>query len=296
MFICCCSSEVLFHCFEFFDVATLLIASLVSKRWHEIANSNILWKNFITWKYWANETNLDQYGVPPSKLPWKTIFLQRNFKDNRAQKLLTQMEYPWSSKMAEKILVRDGMDIYEKLLSIVNEEPLTKNLTQKHCALQILKKITRKQLSKCWDDWRKDPNKYALEDGAIWIAKWEDPLLDSAAIYHELDSVAREIQQHVFSESQQSLTVTKELLTKVNSYFFEKLNFHGNQENYYDPHNSYIQYVLKRRCGIPISLSLIYAAVCRRLGISINMVISLNSDHKPTKNEEAKRMRRVTRE
>lgn len=50
-------------------------------------------------------------------------------------------------------------------------------------------------------------------------------------------------------------------------YVFEELGFRGNREDYYDPRNSYLNDVLDRRLGIPISLAIVYleiAAACGR--------------------------------
>ena len=46
------------------------------------------------------------------------------------------------------------------------------------------------------------------------------------------------------------------------SYLFRDLGFRGNQDDYYDPRNSFLNDVLERRTGIPISLSVLYLAWC----------------------------------
>lgn len=50
----------------------------------------------------------------------------------------------------------------------------------------------------------------------------------------------------------------------------EQMGFQGNQGNYYDPNNSYLHLVMERRRGLPITLSLLYMAVARRLGIHLD--------------------------
>ena len=49
-------------------------------------------------------------------------------------------------------------------------------------------------------------------------------------------------------------------------YLYEELGFHGNVQDYYDPRNSFLNDVLDRRTGIPITLSTVYIAVGRRAG------------------------------
>lgn len=51
----------------------------------------------------------------------------------------------------------------------------------------------------------------------------------------------------------------------MNHYLFEDLGFRGNREDYYDPRNSFLNEVIDRRTGIPITLSLIYLELARRI-------------------------------
>lgn len=56
-------------------------------------------------------------------------------------------------------------------------------------------------------------------------------------------------------------------LTAVSRFLYEIEGFHGNREAYYEPQNSYLNEVLARRRGIPISLGILYMAVARRAGL-----------------------------
>ncbi len=58
-------------------------------------------------------------------------------------------------------------------------------------------------------------------------------------------------------------------LETLNQYLFEELSFHGNERDYYDPRNSFLNDVLERRTGIPITLSVVYMEVARRLGLPV---------------------------
>lgn len=58
-------------------------------------------------------------------------------------------------------------------------------------------------------------------------------------------------------------------LNTLSQYLFEELGFRGNQEDYYDPRNSYLNDVLARRLGIPITLSLLYIEVGQRAGMPL---------------------------
>lgn len=56
----------------------------------------------------------------------------------------------------------------------------------------------------------------------------------------------------------------------LNRYLFEELGFHGATENYYDPRNSFLNDVLERRVGIPITLAIVYISVGRAIGLALN--------------------------
>jgi regulator of sirC expression with transglutaminase-like and TPR domain len=58
-------------------------------------------------------------------------------------------------------------------------------------------------------------------------------------------------------------------LCRINHIIFDEEKFSGNSGNYYDPDNSYLNRVLDRKTGIPITLSLIYIEVAGRLGLDV---------------------------
>src|ERR1043165_3403770 len=63
--------------------------------------------------------------------------------------------------------------------------------------------------------------------------------------------------------------VIEERVAVLNHFLFEDLGFRGNTEEYYDPRNSYLNDVIDRKVGIPISLSVLYMAVGRRVGLPL---------------------------
>ncbi|MEA2175226.1 MAG: hypothetical protein QOD00_2818 [Blastocatellia bacterium] len=54
-----------------------------------------------------------------------------------------------------------------------------------------------------------------------------------------------------------------------NRFMFDEEGFHGNEKDYYDPRNSYLNQVLDRRMGLPLTLSIVYMVVGRRAGLSV---------------------------
>ncbi|HXG42128.1 MAG TPA: transglutaminase-like domain-containing protein [Dehalococcoidia bacterium] len=62
------------------------------------------------------------------------------------------------------------------------------------------------------------------------------------------------------------------IIGTINHVLFQQEGFRGNRRDYYDPENSYLNRVLERRVGIPITLSLVYMEVARRLGFPLRGV------------------------
>lgn len=63
-----------------------------------------------------------------------------------------------------------------------------------------------------------------------------------------------------------------EAVKALNRYLFEELGFRGNEEDYYDPKNSFLGSVLDRKVGLPITLSLVYVEVAQRAGLPVKGV------------------------
>jgi len=68
------------------------------------------------------------------------------------------------------------------------------------------------------------------------------------------------------------LTDPEDILLAINSVIFLEHGYHGNTENYYDPRNSYLNQVIDRRTGIPITLSIIYMTVANKVGCPVRGV------------------------
>jgi regulator of sirC expression with transglutaminase-like and TPR domain len=66
-----------------------------------------------------------------------------------------------------------------------------------------------------------------------------------------------------------SVATGEEMLGRINSLLFGELGFRGNAEHYFDPANSYLNLVMDRRLGIPITLCAVYLFICRRLSLPV---------------------------
>jgi regulator of sirC expression with transglutaminase-like and TPR domain len=99
-----------------------------------------------------------------------------------------------------------------------------------------------------------------LAVAALAIAQEEYPHLDSTAYLDKLDQMGQELATRL-PDNRYPLKVIQAL----NHYLFSELNFQGNQRDYYDPRNSFLNDVLDRRKGIPISLALVYLELAKRV-------------------------------
>jgi regulator of sirC expression with transglutaminase-like and TPR domain len=63
-----------------------------------------------------------------------------------------------------------------------------------------------------------------------------------------------------------------DVISALNVTLFDELGFRGNRESYYDPRNSYLNEVIDRKLGIPITLSIVYIEVARRIGFPVQGV------------------------
>jgi regulator of sirC expression with transglutaminase-like and TPR domain len=100
-----------------------------------------------------------------------------------------------------------------------------------------------------------------LERGAILIAAEEYPDLDLAEVLAALDRLGDTARERLTGATDGAARVDR-----LNRFLFGEQGFSGASE-YYDPRNSYLNEVLARRVGIPITLALVYIAVARRAGL-----------------------------
>jgi regulator of sirC expression with transglutaminase-like and TPR domain len=103
-----------------------------------------------------------------------------------------------------------------------------------------------------------------LAEGALLIAAEGCDDLDVGACLERLDALAAEAAPRV-AQGQTPLERCARLL----AYLSDDCGFVGNQSDYYDPRNSFLNEVLERRTGIPITLSIVYVEVARRIGLPL---------------------------
>jgi regulator of sirC expression with transglutaminase-like and TPR domain len=102
---------------------------------------------------------------------------------------------------------------------------------------------------------------------ALLIAEQEYPQLAPEPYLQRLDLYAEMVKDRLANE-----TAAPVLLGEISKVLFEEEGFQGNADAYYDPRNSFLNDVMDRRLGIPITLSIIYLEVGWRLGLPVEGV------------------------
>ena len=103
---------------------------------------------------------------------------------------------------------------------------------------------------------------FPLDHAALLIGAWDYPARDLGEYRDRIDAIARSAEPEVARASSGIARARA-----ISDCLFDRLGFHGNTGDYYDPRNSFLCDVLDRRCGIPISLSVLYLEVSRRVGV-----------------------------
>ena len=103
-----------------------------------------------------------------------------------------------------------------------------------------------------------------LAEAALFIAKEEYLDLDIEGYLSKLDRMAAVVRERIRGEID-----PYQIIVQINRYLFDEEGFFGNTYEYYEPMNSFLNDVLERKTGIPITLSVIYLEIGRRLNFPL---------------------------
>lgn len=106
-----------------------------------------------------------------------------------------------------------------------------------------------------------------LARAALEIARVEYPELDPAPSLRALDDLAASVRPRLSEQ-----TSAQDAAVQLSRFLFEECGFRGNRDDYYDPRNSFLNDVLDRRLGIPISLAVLMIEVGSRAGLALEGV------------------------
>jgi len=138
------------------------------------------------------------------------------------------------------------------------------NLILKNRALGILERIAPRQLADAFRSLSRTSDDIDLEKGVLLLMQFGHPSANPEQVHQQLDQLAEGLAPKIKPE-----TPATQILRQLTDYLFRQHGFHGNQDNYIDPDNSYFDTVLKNKTGLPITLSLLCILIGQRLQIPI---------------------------
>lgn len=106
-----------------------------------------------------------------------------------------------------------------------------------------------------------------LVRGSLLIAAEQYPQLDVEAYVHKVAALGNTLRSRLRPDIGPT-----DAIRSLNRYLFDELGFHGAGEDYYDPRNSFLNEVLDRRVGIPITLAILYISIGRAIGLAVDGV------------------------
>ena len=105
---------------------------------------------------------------------------------------------------------------------------------------------------------------FPLLEAAISLAQDEYPELDIQTALGDVDQLLARLHRRLAADAS-----PLQKLRLLNHFFYQDLGFGGNLNNYYDPDNSFIPVLLRRRRGIPISLAIVWMELAQGVGLTV---------------------------
>ena len=109
-----------------------------------------------------------------------------------------------------------------------------------------------------------DPPKGRLDCAALELATIDTPDLEPEPWLDRLNELASQLGDRL-----RNFNDGRDFVETAQRFLFGELGFHGNEQDFFDPRNSCLNQVLERRVGIPITLSVMYMEIARRLAMPV---------------------------
>lgn len=273
-----------------------LLHETVSRQWEKLARNR--------WSNW------DDALVGRSDVDWRLLVSQRYLCERHLRTLLDSlMKRGICAPLLDDYDLRGFTEMVETgvcsahLLDCVLKDflslpPKRANLTHQFYSLYGREYLHRKYLEGKWNTLLELPEaQQHLEAGAILLAQWMNPwdCPSSESIMRELDGIATLVAEKIIAKRATSLETASPapsspsvelmdqvcglgldpctVLDELNGVLYGQLGFGPpSHEEYYNEQNSYIDKVLKQKKGLPITMSIVYHCVARRLGITLQPV------------------------
>jgi len=164
-------------------------------------------------------------------------------------------------QMVRETILSHGQEVWSWMQPhVLSGDPVLRRRTQEildHLARQL---ADNRFLAFCLSQ----GEDFDLEQGTWLLAQTRYPEINVAAYRAVLDSFAGDLREKIdFGDPPRGI------LSTIDQYLFTELGFRGNEQNYYEAENSYLNRVIDRRTGNPISLCMLYLFVSRRLQLPV---------------------------
>ena len=202
--------------------------------------------------------------APALEQNWFPFVEAQRFADSEAKALVALLDDPSPAvrKALRERFARNGSESLDLLQDLARQPD---SALAKH-ASQFLRELNFTDPVAEFRDFIRSLN-YELETGALLLSRTVNPAVDVAACCLLLDAMAARCRELIAEPA-----TAREKCRVLNRVLFHEYSLHGNAENYRDPLNSFLDQVLIRRKGIPISLSIVYLLVAERIGLQLEPV------------------------
>lgn len=305
-------NELLEHILKYKEISYVDVNnfSLTCTKFRKVLYSNKLWRTKFE-QMWPDLATCDIFNETKIS-DWKDTFKRRIQYGRKTRQIIQAMSPRLSktdelsdsdlSEFAElssgdKFALRFMID---ELMQCIHHKERYKNLTDKYYSEKALRFLRQIDVAEKWGKYKALPQEdQLLEHGAVLVAQWCQPTLEITyeLIGKRLDEIAAVVRNKIgelygsdhpslqVSQSQQeqwrfhNITdnqfppkESRHVITALSKVLFDEMGFFGNNELYYSHENSFINSVLDLKRGIPITLSILYESVARRLGVKCEPV------------------------
>ncbi|XP_041058245.1 F-box only protein 21 [Carcharodon carcharias] len=280
-------------CCPLLNHADVVSVCLTCKKLHEVClGRSAVWKHQFRQRW---PTLIKYYSTTGSHNWWEE-YRTRHSIGGQVQKIVDT----FSKRFFTKEVPVDGFKdiealggpfrfIEDELLSILNMDG-RKYLTWKYYSRKILCFLRQQDIMEKLKEFLKTPSEHQkLIEGVVLIDQYCNPLADTSLenVLLELNYITEEVKKvlHLKHSSHPSITAERDsevfiddlgqqqqALEAMNCVLYKQLKFKGNEDDYYNPMNSYIHQVLTQKKGIPITLCVIYSTVGKNLGVRLEPV------------------------
>src|SRR5258708_14620333 len=189
----------------------------------------------------------------------------------RALRLLESSEHVDSERRAE--ISREILVLGAEALPALHKAAAGRQENTAALARSLVRLLVPDEIGKqLYYELLREKRDYPVEQGAVLLSKLHYPNLPTIRVLKDIDALGRKAAEFIYGklgvtrDEGRRVAVQRTLeIVKLLGEFWRDEGFHGNTEHYYNDRNTYLPDVLERHTGLPITLSILYLALARRV-------------------------------